>query len=370
MSRHLAIAILVLIAVCLIVASAQADTAAAGISGQKLVRKVLDNGLTVIVKPEEGSGLVSISAIVKVGAGQESIQTAGIGFFVSRLLLASTRAKSAEQVASIADEVGGNVTVSWLPDVTNIRAITTSTGFDKAMNLIGDCLSEANFESKWVEQERKVLLADFKKGDDNTFEKAYDELRQSLYEDNGYRRPYNVSERAVTSATAQDLEKFYSMYYVPNNLVLSIAGDVTAEHAIDQAQRAFAGVIAKKLPVDRGVPDETLDRCKFQASEGDVRAAYLLIGWLAPPVASPDYPAFAVAATALGAGKGSMMFQELRQKQGIGYEIGTLYPKLKYQSHLVAYLVTDPFKNTIPGRTPRSRSPRCQGHDSQARRQS
>ncbi len=55
---------------------------------QQIVKKVLDNGLTVIVKPEKGSGLVAIVAIVKVGAGQESIQTAGVGNFVSRLLLA------------------------------------------------------------------------------------------------------------------------------------------------------------------------------------------------------------------------------------------------------------------------------------------
>jgi len=326
--------------------------ASPALSAQTIVRKVLDNGITVIVKPEAGSGLVAVDAIVKAGAGQESIQTAGVGNFVSRLLLASTRAKSAEMVASIADEVGGNIATSWEPDTSSIRAITTSTGFDKAMNLIGDCLSEANFEPQWVEQQRKSLLAGLKVSKDDVFDRAYCDLRQSLYEDNGYRRPYTVTERAVSLATAQDLQKFFSMYYAPNNLVLSIAGDVTPDHAFQQVQRAFAGTVARKLPIDRGVPDESIDRCKFHASEGDAGAAYLLLGWLAPAVGSPDYPAFAVVSTALGGGKGSMMFQEIRQKRGIGYEIGTMYPKLKYQSHLVAYVVTDPFKNALPGRTP------------------
>jgi predicted Zn-dependent peptidase len=322
------------------------------ISAQTVVRKVLDNGITVIVKPEPGSGLVAVDAIVKAGAGQESIQTAGVGYFVSRLLLAGTRAKSAEMVASIADEVGGNIATSWEPDTTSIRAITTSTGFDKALNLIGDCLSEANFEAQWVEQQRKVLLAGVKASKDDVFDRAYCDLRQSLYEDNGYRRPYTVTERAVSLATPQDLQKFFSMYYAPNNLVLSIAGDVDPDHAVQQVNRAFAGTIARKLPIDRGVPDEKLDRNKFRASEGDTSAAYLLLGWLAPAVGSPDYPAFAVASTALGGGKGSMMFQKLRQKQGIGYEIGTDYPKLRYQSHMIAYVVTDPYKNAMPGRTP------------------
>lgn len=335
--------LLLVIAICL-------SMAPPALSAQPVVRKVLDNGITVIVKPETGSGLAAIHAIVKAGAGQESIQTAGIGAFVSRLLLASTRAKSAEMVASIADEVGGNIATSWEPDITSIRAVTTSTGFDRAMNLIGDCLSEANFESKWVEQQRQALLAGLKANKDDVFGRAYSELRQSLYEDNGYRRPFTVSERAIGLATPQDLQKFFSMYYAPNNTVLSIAGDVDPDHAVKQVKRAFAGTVARKLPIDRGVPDEELDRSKFRASEGDTGAAYLLLGWLAPAVGSADYPAFAVASTALGGGKGSMMFQELRQKQGIGYEIGTTYPKLKYQSHLMAYLVTDPYKNAIPGR--------------------
>lgn len=329
-----------------------ACVASPALSAQTIVRKVLDNGITVVVKPEPGSGLVAVDAIVKAGAGQESIQTAGVGNFVSRLLLASTRAKSADMVASIADEVGGNIATAWEPDTTSIRAITTSTGFDKALNLIGDCLSEANFESQWVEQQRKVLLSSLKANKDDVFDQAYCDLRETLYEDNGYRRPYTVTERAVSLATPQDLQKFFSKYYAPNNIVLSIAGDVTADHAIEQVQRAFAGTVARKLPIDRGVPDETLERSKFHASEGDAGAAYLLMGWLAPAVGSPDYPAFAVASTALGGGKGSMMFQEIRQKQGIGYEIGTMYPKLRYQSHLVAYVVTDPYKDTLPGRTP------------------
>ena len=318
----------------------------------KIVKKVLDNGLTVLIKPETDSGLVAIVAIVKVGAGQESIQTAGVGSFVSRLLLASTRLKSAEQVASVADEVGGNIGTGWDPDVTSIRTVTTSVGFDEAMNLIGESLTEANFESQWVEHERKVLLSSMKSNSDNVFQQAYSELRQLLYEDNGYRRPSSASERAITIATPQDLQRFFTKYYAPNNIVLSIVGDVKVDHVVDRVQKAFAGVVARKLPIDRGMPDETLDRSKFRAMEADSSVAYMLTGWLAPSVTSADYPAFAVAANALGGGKGSLMFQEIRQKQGIGYEIGTIYPSLRYQGHLIAYIITDPYKNSIPGSKP------------------
>lgn len=314
----------------------------------EVVRKVLDNGLRLIVKPEKGSGLVAVVAAIGAGASQEGIQNAGIGNFVANLVLASTRLSSAEDVAAIADEVGGNIGSQWHPDFTEIRAITTSDRFNQAMSLIGECLTEANFEHKWVEQVRAELLRKLKTGSDDVFERAYTNLRELLYEDNGYRRPPPGFERTIRNATAEDLRKFYSTYYVPNNVVISVVGDVTVEQALDRAQKAFAGVPSAKLPKDRGMPDEELERSKFRASEADLSAAYLMLGWLAPALGSRDYAAVAVATNALGGGKGSIMFRELRQKRGMGYDLGARYPRSRYQSHVLAYIITDPFKSS-PG---------------------
>lgn len=325
---------------------------AAATARPDITKKVLDNGLTVLVKPEPGSGLVSIVAMVKVGASQETIGNAGIGNFVAQLILASTRTRSAEDVAMVADQVGGNLSSQWHPDFTEVRAITTSTRFDTAMRLIGECLTEANFEEKWVEQIRGQLFKQLRAESDDIFNNAYAELRGLLYEDSGYKRPSIGFERTILRATPEDLQKFYSTYYVPNNIVISIVGDVTPDRAIKLADGAFAGVLPGKLPINRGTPDETMDQGRFRAMEADIPAAYLLLGWLAPGVTSEDYAATRVAANALGGGKGSVMFQELRQKQGMGYDLGTMYPKFRYQSHVVAYVVTDPFKLSFPSLQP------------------
>jgi len=315
----------------------------------QIAKKILDNGLTVIIKPEPGSGLVAIVAAVRAGAAQESMQTAGIGNFVAQLLLAGTRLSSAEEVAAIADEVGGNIGAQWHQDFTEIRAITTSAMFNRAMNLVGESLTEANFESKWVEQVRADLLKELREEkSNNPFGSAYDSVRMLLYQDSGYRRGNLGSERTIRLATPEDLRKFYTTYYVPNNIVLTVVGDVTVEQALDRTEKAFAGVPAGKLPVNRGMPDEKLERSTYRASEADVNLAYVMLGWLAPPVTSPDYAPMAVACNALGGGKGSMMFRELRQKRGMGYDLGTLYPRFRYQSHVLAYVVMDPFKVVLP----------------------
>lgn len=339
------VAIIILFASC---AMAQ-ETA----GNPKIVKKVLDNGLTLIVKPERGNGIVAIVAMVKAGAAKESIQNAGIGNFVAQLVLASTRMSSAEEVAAVADEVGGNIGVAWHPDFTEIRTVTTSAMFNRAMSLMGECLTQANFESKWVEEVRSSLLQRMDMQSDDLFENAYFDIRQLLYEDSGYRRPNTGFVRTIKLATPEDLKKYYSYYYVPNNIVISIAGDVTLEQALDRAEKAFAGIPTGKLPIDRGIPDETLDRSKYHASEVELGAAYLMLGWPAPGVGAADYPAVTVMANALGGGKGSIMFQELRQKRGMGYDLGVMYPRLKYQSHLLAYIITDPFKFSLADMTPK-----------------
>ncbi|MEN6356948.1 MAG: pitrilysin family protein [Armatimonadota bacterium] len=340
------------VVLALMVASCAVAQQTAG-SNPKIVKKVLDNGLTVIIKPERGSGIVTIVAMVKAGAAQETIQTAGIGNFVAQMVLASTRMSSAEEVAAVADQVGGNIGASWNPDFTEIRAVTTSTMFNRAMSLIGECLTEANFESKWIEEVRAAMLRRVNTNSDDLFENTYFDLRQLLYEDSGYRRPNVGFERTYKLATVQDLEKFYKTYYAPNNIVISIAGDVTYDQALDRVEKAYAGVPPGKLPVDRGIPNETLDRCKYHASEVELGAAYLMLGWLAPGMGAPDYPAVSVLANALGGGKGSLMFNELRQKRGMGYDLGIMYPKLKYQSHLMAYIITDPFKFSLTSMSPK-----------------
>lgn len=329
-------------------------TAASGQQAAKtqVTRKLLDNGLTVLVKPEPGTGLVAIVAIVKAGAAQESIQNAGIGNFIANLLLASTKQNSAEMVASIADEVGGNIGAEWHPDFAHIRAVTTSAKFGDAMSLIGECLMEANFEQEWVEQVRADLLERLKYSSEDLADQAYSGLRELLYEDSGYRRPLLGLERTIRLATPQDLKNFHSAYYVPNNMIISIAGDVTADDALRRVEMAFAGTRPGKLPVDRGMPDETMTRSRFKAAEVDLPMAYLMVGWLAPGVSSPDYPAMAVAVNALGGGKSSLMFTEMRQKQGMGYDMGTRYPRFRYQSHAIAYVFTDPYKLSFPSMTP------------------
>ena len=315
-------------------------------------KKVLDNGLNIVVKPEAGTGLVSIIALVKAGTANESIQNSGIGVFVSRLLLASTRQKSADDIASIANQVGGNINTERSEDFIALKIVTTAEMFNTSVSITAEILSQANFEDKWVEVVRKQLMEDYQKEDTDIFRRAYDKVRAMLYEDNGYNKPYLGSLSVIQSLSINDLKKYYKTFFVPNNIVISVVGDITPSQVYDRFDKAFAGEISKPLPKVREVPYEELDRSKSNISEANIGAAYMIMGWLAPGVNNQDYASMLVLNNILGQGKSSLLFTELRQKAGIGYEVGTMYPRLVNQSHLSAVVITDPYKQSIPGTLP------------------
>lgn len=324
------------------------SAAAPAASPASFSRTVLPNGLTVIVKPEESAGIVAIEVFIKAGASVERESTAGIGNLVAHTLLASTRNKRAETVAAVADEVGGNLQTEWHPDYTEIKAITTTSEFDRAMSLLGDILNNANFEAQWVERARLEILSGMATGGDDIFEAAYDETRQKLYRDNPYHRPPMGYARVIKSLTPDNLLQFYRKYYVPNNIVISIVGDVTEQHALDRARKAFAGTSAHEMPKQRPIPYEDIPESKAEVLERPISAAYFMFGFLAPGVASEDYPSAQVGAAALGMGKGSRMFRNLREKKGLAYDLGALYLPLANQSHIIAYLITDAYRRTFP----------------------
>lgn len=309
----------------------------------------MPSGLTVIVKQEPGTGIAAIEVLIKAGVEQERDFNSGIGSLVARTILAGTRNKRAETVAGVIEGVGGNMVTEWDPDYTEIKAVTTASGFDETVSLLGDIMNNANFQPTWVERARKDALAEASSDNDDVFQTTYQQLREKLYSENPYHRPLKGSPRAIRNLTADDLMSFYNQYYVPNNIVVSVVGDVTPEHARDRFRMAFAGANRKDLPKTRPVLPEKLTCSAGTVSEKPIQAAYFMFGFLAPGIGAADYPAAQVASAALGSGKGSRMFQVLREQKGLAYEVGTLYPPLKNQSHIIAYLITDPYRRVGKG---------------------
>ena len=304
-------------------------------------KTVLPNGLTVLIKPEPGSGIVAVDAFVRAGQAEERPPLAGIGNLVARTLMTSTLNNSTERLANAIDEVGGNFQTVWNADFTELRVITTSANFEDATRIIGEILSNATFPERSFEEARKAVLEEIHQSGDDVFGQAYLNSVKMLYKDNAYGRPLSGESLTLRKLTREDALSFYKQYFVPNNTVIAIVGDVTEERAAEAARMAFAGARLTPLPIRRTIPDEELESIKSQVLQRDIPAAYVLVGYLAPGMTNPDYRAFTVVTALLGGGKASRLFRNIRDKHGIGYDLGVLYPLRANQSHIVLYVSVD-----------------------------
>jgi len=314
---------------------------------QAPVKTTLPNGLRLLVKPESDTPLVAIDVFVRAGAPQESASDAGIGSFVAQTLFASTTDSTPEVVARDINALGGNVAATWHPDWTQIAALTVKDKLGDALFLLTDTLKNADFDPAVVEDVRNQALTALDGRDADLFQTAYGGLQKTLYAGTSYARPEGGTRANLLRLTRADLRGYFTRYYVPNNLVVVVVGNVTPDDVARQvtddlgdfprAGRAASGFAEPLPPLGRDLPPVRL----FQPG---LDQQIVVAGVRAAPVASPDYPALLVANALLGGMKSGRLFTQLREKEGLGYDLGSVYDPRLAAGDLAGYVLGAPTK--------------------------
>ncbi len=311
-------------------------------STQDVTKTIYPNGFRLLVKPEPGRGLVALGVAIRSGALEEE-DTPGIGQLLARTLFAGARNLSDRKLAQLSDDVGGSFSVVWDTDYTEVSIATTSDQMRASVELLAEILLHPKFTDNTVEKAKDDLTKTAAAGKESAFRSSYDELRRLLYKNSPYRRAFVVSPEVIKAYTAETLSDYASKWLVSSNMTLAVVGDVSVEDTQDAVKLWFGKQPAAATPERRNVSEETCVDSAPSTLEMDSVAAYVIAGSLASGMASPTFAADMVAVTVLGGGKSSRMFRDLREGQGLAYELGTVYPPLIYQSHALAYVLAAPY---------------------------
>lgn len=317
-------------------------------SPSRVTRSVLPSGMRIDVLPEPSTPLVAVDILVKVGSGQEGPETAGIGTFVARTLLASTSSRPSDTIQEEIADLGGNVTVTRQPDWTEISGLTIPDKFNDLISLMTDVIKNATFDPDVVEMQRKAILGDIDSGEASVFDRSYNNLRSDLFDGTGYDLPSNGTARTITRMTREQLLRYYYEYFIPKNMIFSVVGDVQPQDAIGSITADLEDYdpqirgSRRPLPEQVPLPILTSDPPPVHAFVADLAEVCVMAGYRAPSMSSPDYPALQVLNALLGGMKTSRMFTELREKQGLAYELGSFYSPELYSGDLTAFVFAVP----------------------------
>ena len=174
-----------------------------------VVKTTLPNGMRVLCRHEPGTPLVAVDVFVRAGVAQETADTAGLGSFVARTLLASTTSSTPETMSASMDALGGNVAASWHTDWTQVAALTVPDRLSDTMYLLADVLRNADFDPSAVEQARMQMLGEIDTRDADQFSLAYGNLQKSLFAGTAYARPDGGTPDTVRRLTRDDLVRYY-----------------------------------------------------------------------------------------------------------------------------------------------------------------
>jgi len=322
-------------------------TAIAPQQNKNIHRTVLPNGLVVLVAENPVADIIAARIFVRAGGCWEPREKVGLAHLLSAVMTKGTAELTSFEIAERVESQGASLNADATADYFLLSMKTVSADFAEILELAGQVLRSPTFPEAEVELERRLALQHIRSQQEQPFTIAFDRLRQAMYQNHPYASSGLGWETTISQISRADLQQFHQTYFRPDNIVISLAGRITADAAIALIEKVFGDWVSPpnpipqlKLPVLTPQPDD----CKIpQATQQSI----IILGYLAPSVQQADYTALKVIATHLGNGLSSRLFVELREKLGLAYEVSAFYPTRREPATFVAYIGTAPENTAI-----------------------
>jgi len=311
---------------------------------QAILTQTLPSGATLIMKPSPQTETVALSIFAK--GGQLSESRPGTAALMARLLLKGTQTRSAESLHETLESQGLDISASADKDTVQVTATSLKTDFDKLLWLLSDVLLSPAFTQSELDKERTDMLDGIRSNRDTPSGLLFEKLTEALYPGHPYGAVGAQVEAALPKVTRRDVESYYQKAFSPQNLVITLVGNVDTSSAKDSLAQLMAQLAAKNTQSAQQAPKPVVPLKKpveVAAQKPEQAATWIAYGWQAPSIhQQKDYVTLKVINTLLGSGLSSRLFVDLREKQGLAYHVSSLFPSSQEAGRFVMYIGTDP----------------------------
>lgn len=285
---------------------ARASVARAVVEGTR--RTVLANGLTVLTRERPGSGIVALDAWVKAGYFHEPDEVAGMAHLFEHMFFKGSRAfPEPADIARAISGAGGTTNAGTIYDSTNYFIVVPRENFARAARIQADAIAHPRFDPGELRREAEVVIEESNRKLDNAPAVAFERMLAASYTRHRIKRWRIGSDEVLRNIRREDLLAFFETLYRPENIVVSVAGDVTHAEALATVEREFGAIPRGTLAKSRGPAEPPQDRFRFGRGEADIRQGQSVMGWHTVPQNHPDEMGLEVLARVLGGGRASRL---------------------------------------------------------------
>jgi zinc protease len=278
-----------------------------------VVRKVLPNGLTLLIQPDHSAPVVALVTHVKAGFFDEPDRWAGISHVLEHMFFKGTRRRGVGAIARETKAAGGYLNAGTGYDHTSYFTVLPAASLGQALDIQSDALRNSVIDAGELARELQVIIQEAKRKRDTPGAVAHETLHEVMFDRHRIRRWRIGHEAELARLTRDDVVGYYRSRYVPERTVVAIAGDIDPAAALELATRCYADWPGAAGAVDPSPQDPERTDVRARTLRGDVTQAELVLGWRTVPALHEDAPALDMAAAVLGAGRGSWLYRALRE---------------------------------------------------------
>ena len=282
----------------------------------------LGNGLRVVLVPCEAES-IAVGLFVESGSRHEAEKTAGISHFIEHMLFKGTPKRSPLDITRAIEGRGGNFNAMTGEESTCYFAHMPDDYLPEAVDILSDMYLRATIPDDEFEREKQIILEEIKMYEDEPDSVAMENLQRALFPESRLGAPVAGSAKSLVPMKPTDLRRYMKSHYRADNTVAVIVGRFDPGRALRLVEKAFASLNAARgrcaaegrASFGRVVPSVT--------KEKDVQQTQIALGYRTFGVGDPRKYSATVMDAVLGRGMSSRLFQEVREKRGLSYDISS-----------------------------------------------
>lgn len=275
------------------------------------------NGARIVLEKIPTVRSVAIGVWIGTGSRNETPKINGISHFLEHMFFKGTTTKSAKEIAESFDSIGGQVNAFTSKEYTCYYAKVLDTHANFALDVLADMFFNSTFVEEELKKEKNVVLEEIKMYEDTPDDIVHDLLSRAVFEDHPLGYPILGTEETLNTFSGETLKEYIHERYTPENVVISIAGNVP-ESFINDVEKHFGSYQGGYQETAENIPAFHANRI---SRKKETEQAHLCLGFEGLKVGHEDIYSLITLNNILGGSMSSRLFQEVREQRGLAYSV-------------------------------------------------
>lgn len=298
---------------------------------------VLENGVRVVLERIPFVRSVALGIWVGTGSRYETSNVNGISHFIEHMLFKGTTTRSAKEIAETFDRIGGHMNAFTAREYTCYYAKVLDTHFDVALDVLSDMFFESVFDPVEMEKEKKVILEEISMYEDDPDDLVHDLILSSVYGKHPLGQTILGTETVLKGLTQQHIFDFLNQHYTPQNVVISVAGNVD-DQVIHKIEEKFSKFHRKLHRQKESVPEYI--GTPILRTKKELEQAHICLAFPGLPLGHPELYNLIVLNNIIGGSMSSRLFQKIREDLGLAYSVYSYHSAFLDSGVTVMYAAT------------------------------